>query len=162
MTVTFFASKEVSWIPLFVTSHYCTKGGQLDSLVRDVTFLNQSRSVESPCWGRHLFWAPEEWSERLRNQKFARPNWILARGSLPSPSIPKLWPGIFVRTQLLMGWDSLDLICFFPTELFFLTSHWQNIPSLLTLKFNLYLGKQVKFCSFCPCTNLAFLFLLLS
>ena len=40
--VTFFGSKEVSWIPLLVTSHFWTKGCQFDSPVTFVTFLDHS------------------------------------------------------------------------------------------------------------------------
>ena len=47
--VTFFGSKEVSWIPLLVTSRFWIKGGQLGSRVSNVTFLDQRRSVGALC-----------------------------------------------------------------------------------------------------------------
>ena len=44
-----FGSKEVSWIPLLVTSRFWIKGGQLDPLLVKSCFLDQRRSVGPPC-----------------------------------------------------------------------------------------------------------------
>ena len=53
--VTFFGSKEVSWIPLSVTWRFWIIEGQLDPPVGDVAFLDQRRSVRSPCRWRDVF-----------------------------------------------------------------------------------------------------------
>ena len=48
--ITFFAPKEVSWIPLLVTSHFLDQGGRLDLPVGDVTFLQQNVPDRTESW----------------------------------------------------------------------------------------------------------------
>ena len=52
--IKFFASKEVGWRPVFVTSRFCTKGGRLGPCVHDVIFLHQRRSIGPPCSWRNV------------------------------------------------------------------------------------------------------------
>ena len=44
-----FGSKEVSWIPLLVTSRFWIKGGQLDPPVGDVTFFRSKEVSFDPA-----------------------------------------------------------------------------------------------------------------
>ena len=48
--VMFFGSKEVSCIPLLVTSRFLIKGGRLDPPVGDVTFLHQNVPDRTESW----------------------------------------------------------------------------------------------------------------